>query len=184
MNDASLTLEKWGRTSPFGLLRYAHEYHVAADIVHDSGEVGEFTMPQYSLMGQSIELSLKAFLRSRGFTTKMLSGRAYGHDLTYLLETAKSKHLAWVHELLDFQEEAIIVLNPAYSSHKFRYIENGSLDLPKWDLLSLTASLLTSSLHDHCVRATLGAPVAKRIIAHRGNLFSKKNPPPKNGNAK
>lgn len=61
-----MILEKWGRTSPFGMLRFAYDYRVAAEVVRASPLLAPASMPSYSLMGQVIELALKSFLRARG----------------------------------------------------------------------------------------------------------------------
>ena len=84
-----MTLEKWGRTSPFGLLRFAQDYHVAARILHRSSEIDEYSMPAYSLIGQSIELSLKAFLRAKGVSMKELRS-SIGHDLVAAIRRARA----------------------------------------------------------------------------------------------
>jgi hypothetical protein len=50
-------------------------------------------MPYYFLLGQSIELSLKAFLLGRGVPLKELRSRKYGHNLETLLDEARRRKL-------------------------------------------------------------------------------------------
>ncbi len=54
--------------TPFGTLRYAEDYRVAAEkVIGDCNPLESgLLMPAYNLIGQSIELSLKAYLLSAG----------------------------------------------------------------------------------------------------------------------
>jgi hypothetical protein len=165
-----MTMEKWERTSPFGILPYAYEYRAAAQLVHNARTKDTPSMPAYSLMGRSLELALKSFLRARGLSVKDLRG--VGHDLAKAFRKARELGLRRVVELHDFHGESIDGLSDAYRNHRFRYIENGMMSLPKWDWLDLTASLLIVGLHDYAIRATFGRDEGKRMLVLRPNFFS------------
>jgi len=54
-----------GRTTPFGLWRYGEDFRKSGMLVAAENPYSGF-MPFYFLMGQSIELFLKAFLLANG----------------------------------------------------------------------------------------------------------------------
>lgn len=162
-----MTLAKWGRTSPFGFLRYAEEYRVAAETLYAANAA--FTAPQYLLIGQSLELSLKAYIRSRGEPIENFGhqSKGLGHDLSVLLDGANRRRLARIVQLSTDEECAIRELSESYAQHLFRYIKTGSMSLPSWDMLSLTARHLTKGLWPHCLRVTIGAAASKGSNAER-----------------
>jgi len=137
---------------PFGILRFAEEYRRAADLVHQDGDLFN---PAYGLIGLSIELSLKAYLVSRGMDEKSLSNRQFGHNLDALWSEA---HRQRIDRLLRIPGAAgvVSVLNDVYMAHEFRYIRTGTRRILKWQLISGIARGLVDGLHDHCVRRALG----------------------------
>ena len=72
------------RTTAFGLWRYAKEFFEAAKKIQEpSNSIQQkISIPAYYLLGHSIELSLKAFLKAQGFTIEKLKNK-YGHDLEW-----------------------------------------------------------------------------------------------------
>ncbi|WP_313458167.1 hypothetical protein [Stenotrophomonas sp.] len=82
------------RTSSLGLLRYAHEYQRAADMVKRQDDR---SVVPYMLVAHSLELALKAFLRSRGSTLDALLN--LGHNLPRIHQEAMGKRLdrLWPH---------------------------------------------------------------------------------------
>ena len=60
--------------SPFGMLRYAENYRVSAEkVIADCNPLeSKLLMPAYNLIAQSIELSLKAYLLSKGLKNSQL----------------------------------------------------------------------------------------------------------------
>ena len=78
------------RTTPFGMWRYGNDFRKAALAVLTEHNDRVF-VPYYFLLGQSIELSLKAFLMGRGVSLYVLSSRKYGHDLKALLDEARRR---------------------------------------------------------------------------------------------
>lgn len=72
------------RTTPLGMIRYAHEFMEAALAVDEKmgkrpGFKNVAPIPALYLVGHSIELSLKAFLLSQGVTLRQI--KTLGHDL-------------------------------------------------------------------------------------------------------
>lgn len=139
------------RSRPFGILRFAEEYRQAADLVHQNGEL---LNPAYGLIGLSIELSLKAFLVSRGASEDSLR-KKFGHDLDALWAEA---HLRRIDRPVKMPGAGDIVgvLNALYLAHEFRYIRPGVKRIPQWQFISAIAKGLVDALHDHCIRRALG----------------------------
>jgi hypothetical protein len=165
-----MTLSKWERTSPFGMLRFAYDYRIAAGVVRASPLLEESSMPSYSLMGQAIELALKSFLRARGLTMPYLQ-RKVGHDLARALQEARALDLHRLVQLHDFQMNSVDLLSDPYRWHRFRYIVNGSMTLPNWDFLDLSAHLLIDGLHDFAIRSTFGRKKGREMLASRARYF-------------
>ncbi|WP_213948379.1 hypothetical protein [Luteibacter sp. dw_328] len=163
-------MAKWGRTSPYGMLRFAYDYRVAAGVVHASPLFAHASMPAYSLMGQAIELALKSFLRARGVEMTYLS-RKVGHDLSRALQEARALSLHRLIQLHDFEMHSIDLLSYPYRGHRFRYIVNGSLTLPNWDFLDLSAHLLIDGLHDFAIRSTFGRDEGRSMLSKRARYF-------------
>lgn len=157
------------RTSSFGMLRYAHQYQKAALLVHDAKADGEHFAPAHMLIGQSIELSLKAFLRARGM--KLPELKALGHNLERTLDCARAYKLRRVVNLGDDLENCIRDFSSPYADGGFRYIRNGTVTVPSWFLLSAIAVELKSRLRLYCLRHTVGRETARVVVANRGDRF-------------
>lgn len=86
------------RATPVGILRYAFEYYAAAKatddaIGDDEGYEIHAHMVVNFLIGQSIELALKAFLLHCSIKMEILKLNPYRHDLVYLFESAIKNEL-------------------------------------------------------------------------------------------
>ena len=81
--------------------------------------IPRFLGPLYYLMCQAIELSMKSYLRSRGWDDKRL--QTIRHDLQELLATAQAEQLA---TSPDFR---LVVewMHPYHLNHTFRYHKGG-----------------------------------------------------------
>ncbi|HXG28769.1 MAG TPA: hypothetical protein VNJ47_07965 [Nevskiales bacterium] len=122
------------RTTPHGLIRYASEFYAAAVAVDDSLDKKQgyeifAPVPVMFLAGQSIELSLKAFLLAKGIDLRALRLQ-YGHKLSSSLQRAKKLGLGDIVVLTDTDESAIAVLDPLYSSKQLQYIITGVKTYP------------------------------------------------------
>jgi hypothetical protein len=111
-------------------------------------------MPAYYLIGHSIELSLKAFLRGRGVPLKTLRSRAFGHDLEALLKESRKRKLGNEVKLNKAEINAILLLNRTYKSKEFEYIVTGSVTLPTYAVISKTADKLSNGLKNICYKKT------------------------------
>lgn len=168
--DNSVPVDKAGITTPFGLLRFAEEYRLAATLVVKGADPPEHSSPAFMLIGHSIELSLKAFLLARGIPIDTLSKRPYGHDLDRLLADSLRLRIDRLVPLYDFHREAIALTSPVYRKHEFRYITNGFRTLPEWGFIAHTAAELTRCQHDWLLRRRIGKAAALERIALRGKF--------------
>lgn len=143
------------RTTPIGVLRYASEYLEAA--LATEAKMGSkaayeivVPIPVLFLIGQSIELSLKAFLLSEGVSLRKLRYK-YGHELHRALRKAKELGLS---NFVEFSEEDLFVvelLNQLYSSKQLQYIVTGAKTFPVFGSLERMALKLC-----HAVGAKVG----------------------------
>ncbi len=140
------------RTSPFGLWRYGNDFRKAAIAVEERHNKVGF-MPLYFLLGQAIELFLKAFLFANVHEPESLR-RIYGHNLSALIEEALQNGLA-DHVLLKPEYIAVIrVLNEQYQPRKLQYIETGLKSLPEIHIVQLAAQALSRDLEKYCADKT------------------------------
>ena len=145
------------RTKPPGLVRYASEFYAAAlaadrALGMKKGYEIIAPIPVMFLAGQCIELSLKAFLLSRGVELRALRLQ-YGHKLSSSLQKAKELGLLDIVELTEEDESAIAVLDPLYSSKQLQYIVTGVKTFPIFGPLSTVAKKLLES-----IAADVGCP--------------------------
>ncbi len=167
--------DREARTTSFGLLRFGEDYRRGANVVWNA-ERPRLTMVPYMLIAHSIELSLKAFLRSRGATLKALKSQ-WGHTLPDLLEHALNRRLDRLVPGASSASQYVQWLHDANDEQSLRYIRTGWTRLPDWEVVSGFAAALTSGLHDHCLRRTIGREGAKEAVRNRGSGFNLPPPP-------
>jgi hypothetical protein len=153
------------RTTPIGLCRYACEFMEAA--LATDGKMGnregfEITapVPVLFLVGQSIELVLKAYLLSRDVPLRKLR-YDYGHNLHRSLRKAKELGLSELVELRPDELETIEVLDRLYSSKQLQYIVTGSKVFPVFGPLQRAALRLL-----HAIGTDVGFPPRRLPEAH------------------
>lgn len=158
--------------TPFGTLRYAEDYRIAAEkVIGDENSLKSvLLMPAYHLMGHSIELSLKAHLLATGVRNSKLMGRGYGHDIERLLRKAVTRDLSRLVPVDDTERHIVQVLAAPHRDHQFRYIKVGSKTLPFWSEVGALAKKLTHGLHDHCLELRIGVEAARHRIAICGKF--------------
>lgn len=158
--------------SAFGTLRYAEDYRIAATRVIGNTKPMEsaLQMPAYHLLAQSIELALKAFLRTAGMTSKDLKSASIRHNLARLRDEAIARGLNDIVPLDDFDRHVIETLSGAHEAHQFRYIALGYMSLPFFGEGEDVARKLTKGLHLHCLslKDGVGPDGAKSIIDKHG----------------
>lgn len=159
------------RTTAFGLLCYAKDYVEAALNVSNRPRScleemrHRISEPAYFLVGHSIELSLKAFLKGRGTALEELK-RSYGHDLEMLLKEAKRRKLGNEVKLSGKDAKAIHLLNQNYKPKRFEYIVTGHKTGPKYGCIVDVAVKLVNGLRDYCYKRTFNEPLQKNRANH------------------
>lgn len=137
------------KTTPLGMIRYAHEFMEAALAVDEKiGAKPGFEIvapiPALYLLGHSIELSLKAYLLSREVNLRQV--RALGHDLHACLRKAKELGLLNYVEFRSQEEGAFEILNGLYSTKQLEYIVTGAKKFPVFGPLELFSARLFNAV--------------------------------------
>ena len=141
------------RTTPYGMWRYGNDFRKAALAVLSHYNDRAF-MPYYFLIGQSIELSLKAFLLGRGMSLKELRSKKYGHDLKALLDEAHRLRLRSEVKLENVHCAVINLLGIEYLDKRFQYIQTGMMHLPDCPRAQEVADRLSEGLKDYSRKIT------------------------------
>lgn len=102
------------RMRNFACLRYAVEFH---NIARKAG----FPIIRAFLLGQAIELYLKAFLFHQGYGETRLKKPPFGHNLPCLLNEASAKGLDAKVHISPALRTDLDTLNKAYSSKALQY---------------------------------------------------------------
>lgn len=147
-----MAISEGDRVTPLGLWRYAKEFYEAGVAARQLYPNRVF-VPSYYLMGHSIELSFKAFLRGRGCTIEELKG--WGHNLETLFKRAREHQLGREVVLTQVEGGVVHLLNTEYMSKRFEYIRSGSMSIPEWHLLQGCAGRLVRGLREFCERKTI-----------------------------
>jgi hypothetical protein len=148
------------RTTPVGLARYATDFFEAALAADDKlgKKVGHEVIapiPVMFLVGQSIELALKAYLLAKGVELRQLR-RDYGHELHRSLRKAKELGLLNVVALSEEEEGVIELLDSLYSTKQLQYIVTGAKTFPVFGPLESVARKLV-----YGIGPVVGYPPAK-----------------------
>ncbi len=161
-------------TSAFGLWRYAEQYLSAAlEIQQSAGSIAEriaqnISIPAYFLVGHSVELSLKAFLRAKGMSVNELASKGYGHNLESLLRESKRRKLGVAVRLKKADVDAILLLNQSYKPKELEYIVTGYRQLPAYDVLAACATKLVTGLKSYCYDKTFNKRLKRDAANARG----------------
>jgi hypothetical protein len=137
------------RTTPLGMIRYAHEFMEAAlavdeKIGHQPGFEIVAPIPALYLIGHSIELSLKAYMLSQGVTLRQL--RHFGHDLHVCIRKAKELGLLSHVQFSVAEEGAFGILDDLYSTKQLEYIVTGAKQFPLFGLVEVFAAKLFNAV--------------------------------------
>lgn len=135
------------KTTPIGLVRYAHDFFDSARAVED--QLGKATcfelvspVPSLYLIGHSIELALKAYLLQHGLTLRELRHKQFGHDLHACQRKTKELGLAAIVSFHPAEEGAVELLNNLYSTKQLEYIVTGTKHMPIFGLVESFARKL------------------------------------------
>jgi hypothetical protein len=86
--------------------------------------------PFWFCVCQSIELSLKSYLRAKGFTKEKLKAWDVGHNLEELLRLARQSNFDEVMVLTTLEQAIVSDCGKMYASKAFQYSEAGWSSLP------------------------------------------------------
>lgn len=132
------------RLSSLRLWSSAEKFQKAAELVHAGGK--NLDPPVYFLLSQSIELSLKAYLRGCGYSQDEL--RKISHNLAKALKEAQKEGLP---VKLTEEEEAIIErLNAYYQPRLFQYTLTGYYRFPLPEEAFALSSKIISEIKWFC----------------------------------
>lgn len=135
------TPEEDAETHAAGFARYAYEYIEAARLIDDTiGRRDEHNfvspIPAYYLAMHGIELTLKAFMRYYGVTSRSLRNpREYGHDLKSCLRKAKELGLQDIYKMREGDEKAMDLLCALNVDQGLRYVRRGWKEFPSWAIV-------------------------------------------------
>ena len=125
------------------MARFAAEFMEAALAADDKmGEKDGYEIvapvPVMFLVGQAVELALKAFLLSKGVNLHKLR-RKYGHELHRSLRKSKELGLEQIVQLSDEEHSALALLDDVYSTKQLQYIVTGPKTYPVFGPLERAA---------------------------------------------
>jgi hypothetical protein len=132
------------------MARYASEFFEAALAADDKmgakkGYELFAPIPVLFLVGQAIELALKAYLLAKGVELRELR-RNYGHELHRSLRKAKELGLADIVALSAEDEDVLEVLDALYSTKQLQYIVTGAKTFPAFGPLQSVAQKLLDGI--------------------------------------
>ena len=135
------------RFTSMGISNDARDFLEAAKIVRT--QKPETFRPTYFLACQSIELSLKAYLRATGSGEADL--KKLGHNLEKCVDSARNAGIEDHVTFSDIDMTLIALANPHYSYKDFQYSITGYKSLPRINLLVELAERLWQSVRSFCV---------------------------------
>ncbi|CAH9019650.1 hypothetical protein [Candidatus Nitrosacidococcus sp. I8] len=128
------------QTTAMGLWTDAERMFRAAKVVSQDSSLS-YSSPMYFLVGHGIEVALKAYLLTCGYSLKKL--KHIGHDLEYALCESVWNDIKNICNLTDEDKLMIDILNPYYKNKHFEYRDKGYKELPQpHDLLNLGDRIL------------------------------------------
>jgi hypothetical protein len=122
-------------------------------------------MPVYYLYCHALELTMKAFLRTRGFSAKCLRSPEFGHKLQVLWEAcvAQGLHSSVAKDAVI--ADVIGLLNPYATEFEFRYLKVGYKKLP-----GLGWGGEGRRRPDGCCQAALSPHLSRRALLSSGDF--------------
>jgi HEPN domain-containing protein len=127
----------------------ARDYLKAAKDLFDHGWIDPIP-PIVFLVGQSMELSLKAFLRGVGFSEPQL--RTIRHDIEKAFRKAKENGIETYFNEKPDDITLIRLINHPYKSKDLQYVKTGLKTRPTVEPSLELAERLNRSLHEFCLK--------------------------------
>jgi len=113
--------------SPGNFHKLGSQFLDAARLVFEKGKFAP-SFPAYALIGQAIELYLKAYLRGKGLPVGKL--KSIGHNLKMAFEEAEKFGLLQSMKMETDERITLEKLSLVYQSRDFHYKNQGSWELP------------------------------------------------------
>jgi hypothetical protein len=130
----------------------AEDNYNAARLIHEAkSQVTRYPGVLFNLICTSIELSLKGFLRAKGYKVQKMKND-YGHDLVKALRAARAEGIEQLCKI-DSDFERNLILASEYNNDKeFEYLVAGlKRDFPNDSVLLLGAATLVDNLKQFCI---------------------------------
>lgn len=134
--------------TPYGIWRYGNDYRMASVYVLIQYPDQPF-VPYLSLLGQSIELLLKAFLMAQGVTLIELK-KNFGHDIKALVAEARKHGIESKVTLTNAHWATIELMSDEYKYKRYHYIKVGQMLVPDLQLGHEAAERLCKCLESIC----------------------------------
>lgn len=115
------------KDSAHDFYQLASQFLNAAHLVFEKGGFAP-SFPAYALIGQAIELYLKAYLREKGRPVGKL--KSIGHNLTLAFEEAEKFGLLNFLTIQADERKTLEKLSLVYQGREFHYKIQGSWELP------------------------------------------------------
>jgi hypothetical protein len=155
------------RTTALGLFNYARSYGASADnLLNAQLKVPHPHAPTTFLYYHSIELYLKAYLRSQGLTVAQL--RQVGHNISKLAEEVQQRGFVFDDE----DKEVLQVMSEADNIIRSRYIQTGAFTRPEGEALSRTCTALDQKVAEALDKSGVRIIPAAKINAISATLDS------------
>nr|WP_312379579.1 hypothetical protein [Delftia acidovorans] len=125
------------RTTPMGMVRYGCEFLEAAFVMYERAAqptpplVPCPPIPALYLLGHGLELTLKAFLLSKGAALEDVR-KKLGHDLERAFSSSKENGLGTLLQWQASEESALTLLNVMYKPKELEYIVTGAMTIPHY----------------------------------------------------
>lgn len=130
-----------------GISNDAEQFLEAARILRS--EKGPTFAPLHFLACQSIELSMKGYLRGSGWSEKQL--RQVGHDLNKCLQAAIDHGIEKHASVRQYDADIIGMINPYYEGKDLQYGKTGLKRYPDPDSLIALGERMWKELRSFCV---------------------------------
>lgn len=118
--------------------------------------------PSYYLVCHALELSLKAFLRARGYNDQKL--RHLDHNFKRCLKSAQRNGLANFIAFDETQTKAIKDINRLYKHKEFEYVVfGGTLSVPRITVLLDAVDEIVEAIRRECFEVTVREREANKL---------------------
>ena len=130
----------------------AADNYAAACLIHETEpRVTRYSGVLLNLICTSIELSLKGFLRAKGYRVQKMKGD-YGHDLVRALHAARAEGIEQFCKIEPDFERNLILANEYNNDKEFEYLVAGlKRDFPNDSVLLFGAAMLVNNLKQFCI---------------------------------